>query len=88
MSETSCFHCGLPVKETERFSVVIDGEPRPMCCPGCAAVAQMIAGSGLAGYYRHRSAPAMRPADASADALEYVIFDEHDAASAVRPAPG
>lgn len=79
MSETTCFHCGLPVKETERFSVVIDGEPRPMCCPGCAAVAQMIAGSGLTGYYRHRSVPAMRPDDASADALEYAIFDEDDA---------
>lgn len=79
MPETPCFHCGLPVKETELFSVVIDGEPRAMCCPGCAAVAQMIAGSGLTGYYRHRSAPAMRPDDASADAHEYAIFDEPDA---------
>jgi Cu2+-exporting ATPase len=41
--------------------VEIAGEARSMCCPGCAAVAQVIVGSGLSEYYRHRDAPAANP---------------------------
>ncbi|HQY68971.1 MAG TPA: heavy metal translocating P-type ATPase [Pseudomonadales bacterium] len=75
----ACFHCGLPVPPGSRFLADIDGESRAMCCAGCAAVASLIAGSGLAGYYRHRDTAAAAPADAGAGAAEYAVFDAEDA---------
>jgi len=56
----SCFHCGLPVPTGGRFTAVIDGTPRAMCCPGCQAVAQTIAAGGFETYYRDRTAYAPR----------------------------
>ncbi len=50
-----CFHCGLPVPPRASYSVSIDGQPRPMCCRGCEAVAQAIVAGGLGHYYRHRT---------------------------------
>lgn len=50
----SCFHCGLPVPADARWSVTIANVPRPMCCPGCAAVAQTIVDNGLSDYYLNR----------------------------------
>lgn len=59
-----CFHCGEPGADGERWSVVIDGEARPMCCPGCKAIAETIVASGLKDYYRHRThLPELTPAD-------------------------
>jgi Cu2+-exporting ATPase len=40
--------------------VLIDRTARPMCCPGCAAVAQAIIDAGLENFYRHRTAPSRR----------------------------
>jgi Cu2+-exporting ATPase len=57
-SASGCFHCGQPVPPSLKLSVVVDGCAQPMCCHGCAAVAQAIVGGGLADYYRHRSTPA------------------------------
>lgn len=54
-SETAaCFHCGLPVPDRVPYSTVIDAIARPMCCAGCAAVAQTVADAGLSDYYRTR----------------------------------
>ncbi|HJV53428.1 MAG TPA: heavy metal translocating P-type ATPase [Noviherbaspirillum sp.] len=50
-----CFHCGLPVPADADWQVVIGGVARPMCCPGCAAVAQTIVDNGLADYYASRT---------------------------------
>ncbi|QBE63847.1 heavy metal translocating P-type ATPase [Pseudoduganella lutea] len=50
-----CFHCGLPVPAGSDWHVQIDGAPRDMCCPGCAAVAQTIVDIGQAGYYSDRT---------------------------------
>jgi Cu2+-exporting ATPase len=56
MNETTdCYHCGLPVPKGSHYGVVIDGESRPMCCPGCQAVAQAIVDNGLTDYYRYRT---------------------------------
>ncbi len=52
--DTSCFHCGLPVPAGSHWTVVIDRLPRPMCCPGCEAVAQSIVDNGLDDFYRSR----------------------------------
>ncbi|MGL5452172.1 MAG: heavy metal translocating P-type ATPase [Aeromonas sp.] len=57
---THCFHCNEPVVSNNRYSCVIKGIARPMCCPGCQAVAQTIIECGLASYYDHRSAPSPR----------------------------
>ncbi len=47
--------CGEPVPPGTQFTAVIGGEKQPMCCPGCQAVAQLIAGSGLESFYRLRT---------------------------------
>ncbi|GGO75784.1 cation-transporting P-type ATPase [Marinobacterium nitratireducens] len=57
----SCFHCGRDVPPGSDFVAQIDGQSRPMCCPGCQAVAQTIVESGLDNYYRHRSSNASAP---------------------------
>ncbi|MGF1529059.1 MAG: heavy metal translocating P-type ATPase [Candidatus Competibacterales bacterium] len=56
-----CYHCGLPLPPGGASEVVIDGAARPMCCPGCHAVAEAIVAAGLEDFYRHRSATANRP---------------------------
>ena len=53
-SASSCFHCGLPVPSGSAWSVVIANVTRPMCCPGCEAVAQTIVDNGLSDYYLTR----------------------------------
>jgi len=45
-----------------------------MCCPGCQAVARLIADSGLDGFYRLRTAPGPRPDEESA-ADEFSVYD-------------
>lgn len=50
-----CFHCGEIIPADFSQSVEIDNKPQPMCCIGCAAVAQTIVDNGLTGYYRHRT---------------------------------
>ena len=54
-AKSPCFHCGEPVPPHSHFSVEIEGVERPMCCPGCQAVASLIAGSGLESFYRLRT---------------------------------
>lgn len=50
-----CFHCGTPVPAGAPPPITIDAIPRPMCCAGCAAVAEAIVASGLTDYYRLRT---------------------------------
>ncbi|WP_160153085.1 heavy metal translocating P-type ATPase [Microbulbifer sp. ALW1] len=56
-----CYHCGLPVAEGSHYSVLIDGRERPMCCPGCEAVAGAIVAGGLDNFYRYREQNSERP---------------------------
>ncbi|HEY5682207.1 MAG TPA: heavy metal translocating P-type ATPase [Sulfuricaulis sp.] len=53
-----CFHCGLPVPPESDIAVDIDDIRQPMCCHGCAAVAQTIVDGGLSDYYKFRTAEA------------------------------
>jgi Cu2+-exporting ATPase len=57
MNEDSqrCFHCDLPVPKGANYPVVINGVSRPMCCPGCQAVAQAIVENGLTDFYQYRT---------------------------------
>jgi len=75
----SCFHCGLPIPPGSRYEAVVLGETRPMCCPGCAAVAESIAEAGMEDYYRHRTEPAARPEDDLTRILEELtVFDRDE----------
>jgi Cu2+-exporting ATPase len=60
VGDATCFHCGEPVPPDFRLPIVIDGEPRPMCCQGCGAAAQLIVDAGLTDYYRFRERPSPR----------------------------
>jgi len=75
---STCFHCALPVERDDEFQVEIDGTLRPVCCPGCKAVAELIRDTGMSSYYAMRDAPQPgvgRPAD---DAAEWQVFDRDD----------
>ena len=78
MATKSCFHCALPVPDGYRLTVDIEGDARPVCCPGCKAVAELIRDSGMGNYYLQREAPAPgagRPPD---DAAEWQVFNSND----------
>ncbi|MEZ5571650.1 MAG: heavy metal translocating P-type ATPase [Halioglobus sp.] len=77
-----CYHCGESIPRTTLISVEIDGEYRPMCCPGCAAVAELITSSGLDGFYRQRSAYNERPRQPDATtATQYLVYDDPELAA-------
>ncbi len=74
----SCFHCALPIPANCDIRVEIGGLQRPVCCPGCQAVATLIRDAGLENYYESRDTPdpgAVRPAD---EAGEWQVFDRED----------
>ncbi|MCK9470047.1 MAG: heavy metal translocating P-type ATPase metal-binding domain-containing protein, partial [Porticoccaceae bacterium] len=68
-SDAGCYHCGLPVPANSDYSVVIDGAPRAMCCPGCEAVAGAIIDGGLERFYHYRSNHSTKPAEDSLELL-------------------
>jgi len=68
---TPCYHCALPVPAGTRFSAMVLGEDRVLCCPGCQAVAESIVAAGLEHYYQHRSETSANP-----EALPQQLQDE------------
>ncbi len=77
MSESSCYHCGLPVPADVDLSVRVSGESRAMCCYGCQAVAQSIVDNGLEDYYRSRDALPESPREAMPAILEQLTLYDH-----------
>ncbi|QFY89597.1 heavy metal translocating P-type ATPase [Magnetovirga frankeli] len=76
-TQTSCFHCGLPVADNFDYPVTILGEPRPMCCHGCKAVAESIVAGGLESFYQHRTAPSRKAEDLVPDELRQMeLYDQ------------
>jgi P-type Cu2+ transporter len=72
-----CYHCGEPVPPGSAFSVEIDGAARPMCCPGCRAVATLIRDSGMAAFYQRRTGYSERPSSEVPPAREQLaIYDD------------
>lgn len=64
------------------FSIAIGGEQRPMCCPGCRAVAGLIAASGLDNFYQQRTAYNQRPpSEAHSSAEQYRVYDDPELAA-------
>ncbi|CAH0177842.1 putative copper-importing P-type ATPase A [Massilia sp. Bi118] len=70
----ACYHCGQPAVDGARWQAIVSGEPRTMCCPGCAAAAQAIADAGLDDYYGSRAGYAATAAEG--DAPELKLYDE------------
>jgi Cu2+-exporting ATPase len=75
------------VPRGSHFYVVIEGERRAMCCAGCQAVAETIAGNDLSAYYRSRTALARRGEDGAS--AELALYDRPEVQrDFVRPAEG
>ena len=78
MSLSHCFHCALPVPPSNEFQVEIDGELKPVCCPGCKGVAELIRDAGMSRYYAMREAPLPGLGKPAEDQAEWQIFDRAD----------
>lgn len=52
MTETRCFHCGLPVPAKSRVAGRIKDREQAFCCTGCKSVCEAIYAAGLDGFYR------------------------------------
>jgi Cu2+-exporting ATPase len=78
MTERACFHCALPIDPKHEFQVEIDGELKPVCCPGCKAVAELIRDTGMSSYYAMREAPQPGAGKPAEDAAEWQVFDRDD----------
>ncbi len=77
ITKGSCFHCGLPNLEGNKYPVIILHETHNMCCPGCQAVASSIINNGLGSYYEFRTELAAK-GDAALDNTmsKLAVYDE------------
>lgn len=79
VNEVCCYHCGEQVPSGTNFFATIAGQPQPMCCPGCAAVAELIDNSGMGAFYQQRTAFSERPDNDSTDVDSgYKLYDDPD----------
>ncbi|MBI3562025.1 MAG: cadmium-translocating P-type ATPase [Gammaproteobacteria bacterium] len=72
-----CYHCGLDLPPQLAYNVMINAILRPMCCPGCQAVAQAIVDNRLTDYYRYRTAPAATAGEPVPDLLKQMTAYDH-----------
>lgn len=77
----TCFHCGDGMPSGSVFAAVVDGVTRPMCCAGCQAAAEAIAGNGLSAFYAQRSLASAKPAEELPD------FEAYDDAALAEACP-
>lgn len=84
----TCFHCALPIPANCNLTITIDGEQRPVCCPGCKAVAELIRDAGMSQYYALREAPEPGVGRPPAEATEWQVFDNADMLSAFTESTG
>ena len=81
----SCFHCGEPIPAGADFSLLVQGQRRPVCCPGCLAVATLIEQQGLARFYDFRTVPSARPKDRAPAASPWAVCDRPEVAARLAP---
>lgn len=78
----TCYHCGETVPAGTDFYIDIAGQSRPMCCPGCRAVAGLIAANGLESFYQRRTAYNEQPPDhQTGNHDRYIIYDDAELAA-------
>jgi len=74
-----CFHCDLEIEPGIDIHVPVLGQNRPMCCQGCAAVAQAIVEAKLESYYSHRTEKPKSGAQLIPEELrELTLYDHPD----------
>ena len=78
-----CFHCQEPLAGST-LTAQIGERTESVCCVGCQAVAEMIAGSGLAEYYVRRTKSAPRPGEDAKPESWQAYVDPQIAATFVR----
>ncbi|GFE91660.1 heavy metal translocating P-type ATPase [Steroidobacter agaridevorans] len=78
-----CFHCGEPLRGSTLVARV-EQRDEPVCCSGCQAVAELIAGTGLGDFYRYRDGSSVRPGDGSQSDKWRVYADPQFAAQFTR----
>ncbi len=76
ISRESCYHCEEPIPRGIQCSAFINGIEHAMCCPGCTAVAELIADCGLDQFYTHRTAASPRPEEFQTDADYPILYDD------------
>lgn len=82
LTSAPCYHCGEQVPAGADFAIAIGGELRPMCCPGCRAVAGLIAANGLENFYQQRTAYNQRPEqDEPPSRDRYLVYDDPELAA-------
>ena len=52
ITDSSCYHCSLPVNDKNRIKKIIQKKQQSFCCHGCSTVCEMIYDSGLEGFYQ------------------------------------
>jgi Cu2+-exporting ATPase len=80
---TICFHCGEPLHGSTLVAR-IEQRDEPVCCSGCQAVAELIAGTGLSDFYRYRDGSSVRPTEQRQDDKWRVYADPQFAAQYAR----
>jgi Cu2+-exporting ATPase len=60
MSAARCFHCHEPLAGST-LHAQLGTVTEPVCCVGCQAVAELVAGSGLQDFYQRRNGASPRP---------------------------
>ncbi|HEY0939428.1 MAG TPA: heavy metal translocating P-type ATPase [Steroidobacter sp.] len=82
-----CFHCGEPLRGSTLVAR-IEQRNEPVCCSGCQAVAELIAGTGLGDFYRYRDGASVRPRDADQTDKWRVYADQQFASQFTRTVRG
>ena len=82
-----CFHCGEPLRGSTLVARV-EQRDEPVCCSGCQAVAELIAGTGLGDFYRYRDGSSVRPRDVDRGDKWRVYADPQFASQFTRTARG
>ena len=75
-AQVHCYHCGEAVPAGVKLEISISGEDRPMCCPGCRAVAGLIAAGGMESFYQQRTAFSPKP-DPISSGPESTVADDY-----------
>lgn len=70
-----CFHCAEPVSASTPIVARIDGIDRPMCCPGCKAVAEFIVDAGLSNFYGAREVPSRQVLSDDDRQAQWIAYD-------------
>lgn len=76
---TSCFHCLEPIPPGFSAHIEFEGQPQPVCCTGCQAVAETILAQGMSDYYKFRTDSAGKVEELVPEQLkELLSYDNTD----------